>query len=153
MLKPGDRAPEVNLEDQDGRPFLLSSYRGKSPVVLFFYPKDDTPVCTKEACMFRDQHTEFTGLDAVVAGISDDGRASHKRFAEEHHLPYALLSDADGAVRAAFGLRALLGFKPRATFVIDSEGIIRAVVVDRLNAGKHVRMALAALGDQRLTKS
>lgn len=153
MLKPGDPVPEVNLEDQDGRPFELSSLRGKSPAVLYFYPKDDTPVCTKEACTFRDQHAEFIGLNAVVIGISDDDPASHKRFVEEHRLPFTLLSDVDGAAREAFGLKALFGFKARATFVIDAEGIIRAVVEDRLNAKRHVREALAALHDQGLAKS
>lgn len=153
MLQIGDRAPEVQLADQHGSLFKLSALHGKSPVVLYFYPKDDTPVCTKEACTFRDQHAEFTGLDAVVVGISDDDVASHKRFAFEHHLPFTLLSDVDGAAREAFGLRALLGFKARATFVIDTDGIIRAVVEDRLSAKRHVREALAALRDQRLTKS
>ena len=153
MLQIGDRAPEVQLTDQHGSQFRLSTLHGKSPVVLYFYPKDNTPVCTKEACTFRDRHAEFVGLDAVVVGVSDDDVASHKRFAEEHRLPFTLLSDVDGAAREAFGLRALLGFKARATFVIDAEGIIRAVVADRINATRHVREALAALRDQGLARS
>ena len=153
MLQIGDRVPEVKLDDQNGSLFLLSALHGKSPVVLYFYPKDDTPVCTKEACTFRDRHAEFAGLDAVVIGISDDDVASHKKFAEEYRLPFTLLSDVDGAAREAFGLRTLLGFKARATFVIDAEGIIRAVVADRLNATRHVRDALAALSGQGLARS
>lgn len=153
MLQVGDRAPEVNLADQHGSLFRLSVLHGKSPVVLYFYPKDDTPVCTKEACTFRDRHDEFAGLDAVVVGVSDDDVDSHKRFAEEYRLLFTLLSDVDGAAREAFGLRALLGFKTRATFVIDAEGIIRATVADRLNATRHVREALAGLRDQGLARS
>ncbi len=153
MLKVGYHAPEVELVDQFGNLFQLSALRNKSQVVLYFYPKDDTPVCTKEACTFRDQHAEFAGLDAVVVGISDDDVASHKRFATAYRLPFALLSDVDGKARAAFGLRTLLGFTARATFVIDTEGIIRAVVMDRLSAKRHVRKALAALRDQGLASS
>ena len=153
MLKIGDHAREVELSDQNSDFFKLSALLGKGPVVVYFYPKDDTPVCTKEACTFRDRHAEFTGLDAVIVGISDDDVASHKRFATAHRLPFTLLSDVDGKAREAFGLRTLLGFKARATFVIDTEGIIRAVVEDRLSAKRHVREALAALRDQGLARS
>ena len=153
MLKVGDSAPGIISTDQDGNPFHLSDLKGKSAVVLYFYPKDGTPVCTIEACIFRDRHEELTGLDAVVVGISDDPVASHKVFANEHRLPFLLLSDVDGKARTAFGLRSLLGSKARATFVIDKAGIIRAVVEDRLNAKRHVREALEALRHQGLAKS
>ena len=153
MLKAGDLAPEVELSGPDGQPFRLSALLTKGPVVLYFYPKDDTRVCTQEACTFRDDHSEFTGLGASVVGVSDDDAASHQRFAAEHELPFLLLSDPEGRARGAFGLRSLLGFKARATFVIDGKGIVRAVISDRLNARKHVRGALDALRDQDLTKS
>ena len=152
MLKVGDMAPEVTLNTQDGRPFRLSSLHGKDPAVIYFYPKDDTPVCTAEACAFRDNHAEFLGLGAAVVGISDDDADSHRRFAAAHELPFLLLSDPEGAARAAFGLRTLLGFKARATFVIDRKGVVRAVISDRLSARRHVREALAALRDQGFTK-
>ena len=153
MVKAGDPAPDVELIGPDGQPFRLSSLLAKGPLVLYFYPKDDTPVCTAEACTFRDNFSEFTGLGASVVGVSDDDAASHQRFAEEHELPFLLLSDPDGKARAAFGLKALLGlFKARATFVIDGKGVVCAVISDRLNARRHVREALDALRDQDLTK-
>ncbi|MCI1752194.1 MAG: peroxiredoxin [Flavobacteriales bacterium] len=153
MLKPGDRAPDVELLDQNGHPFLLSSLRGKGPVVLYFYPKDDTPVCTKEACTFRDDHSAFADLGATIIGISKDDSSSHRAFAERYKLPFTLLSDLEDAAFHAFGLQRFLGLKERATFVIDEKGLIRAVISSRLNAGKHVREALAALRDQGLAKS
>lgn len=149
----GDRAPEVELADQHGSMFRLSAMLGKGPMVLCFYPKDDTPVCTREACTFRDRHDEFTGLGATVFGISDDGAASHKRFAGKHRLPFTLLSDVDGAARKAFGLRARLGFQTRVAFVIGADGIIRAVVADRLNATRHVREALGTLRVQGVART
>ncbi len=152
MLKAGDLAPDVELTGPNGQPFRLSSLLAKGPVVIYFYPKDDTPVCTAEACSFRDNHSEFTGMGASVVGVSDDDATSHQRFAKEHDLPFLLLSDPAGKAREAFGLRLLLGFKARATFVIDGNGVIRAVISDRLNARRHVREALDALRGQDLTK-
>lgn len=153
MLQPGDRAPDLQLPDQDGRSVRLSDLIAKGPVVVYFYPKDDTPVCTKEACTFRDAQEDFVGLEASIVGISDDDPGSHKRFAEKHGLPYTLLSDEKGEARSAFGLRSFLGLKDRATFVIGQDGRVRSVIRDRLNARKHVREALAALRDQGLTRS
>lgn len=153
MLKAGDPAPDVELTGPDGQPFRLSSLLAKGPLVLYFYPKDDTPVCTAEACSFRDNHAEFTGLGASVVGVSDDDAASHRRFASEHGLPFLLLSDPEGKAREAFVLRTLFGFKARATFVIDGKGVVRAVISDRLNARKHVTEALDALRDQDLIRS
>jgi peroxiredoxin Q/BCP len=151
MLKAGDHAPDVELTGPDDRPFRLSALLEKGPVVLYFYPKDDTRVCTREACTFRDNYPEFTGLGASVVGVSDDDAASHQRFATKHGLPFLLLSDPGGKAREAFGLRLLFGSKARATFVIDGEGAVRAVISDRLNAGRHVRKALEALHAHALT--
>lgn len=153
MLSPGSQAPELVLEDQDGNLFRLSSLRGKGPVVLFFYPKDETPVCTREACGFRDLHNAFTTHGATVIGISADRPASHRAFVELHGLPYLLLSDPEDAAFRAFGLRRVLGMKQRATFVLDPEGIIRAAISSRLDARKHVRRALEAVQAQRFTRS
>lgn len=153
MLKLGSAAPEVELQDQNGQLFRLSSLRGKGPVVVYFYPKDGTPVCTKEACHFRDDHAAFAGLGATVIGISADSVADHKTFADQHKLPFILLSDPEDVAFRAFGLKSFLGLKERATFVLDSSGIVRSALQDRLNARKHVQKALEALSDQGLAKS
>lgn len=153
MLNRRSQAPEVVLKDQQGQVFRLSSLRGSGPVVLYFYPKDETRVCTKEACNFRDNHSAFLGLGATVVGISADTPASHLAFAERHQLPFILLSDPDDVAFHAFGLKSFMGLKERATFVIDDQGTVRAVISSRLDAGKHVRQALAALRGQGLAKS
>jgi peroxiredoxin Q/BCP len=152
MLKPGNQAPELVLEDQEGRMFRLSSLRGKSCAVVYFYPKDETPVCTAEACGFRDHFTEFQALGAVVIGISRDGMTSHRLFAERHQLPFLLLSDPKDQAFTAFGLKQFLGLRQRATFVVDERGIIRASISSWLNAAKHVRNALEALSAQGLAR-
>lgn len=150
MLKAGSPAPEVALDDQHGRPFRLSSLRGHRNVVLFFYPKDGTSICTKEACAFRDSYADFVRHDTEVIGISDDDAASHQGFAQHWRLPFTLLSDVGGQARKAFGVDRWLGLLPgRATFVIDKAGIVRAVVNDRFRAERHVREALQALRDER----
>jgi peroxiredoxin Q/BCP len=144
-VRVGDRAPEFSLEDAEGKTVRLADLRG-SPVVLYFYPKDDTPGCTKEACTFRDQYEDFQEAGARVIGVSSDSRASHRRFAERYRLPFTLLSDRGGKVRKLFGVPATLGLLPgRVTFVIDGEGIVRHVFNSQLDATRHVREALAAL--------
>jgi thioredoxin-dependent peroxiredoxin len=151
MLKPGSPAPEVVLHDQHGRVFRLSLLHGSKNAVLFFYPKDETAICTKEACAFRDSYEAFVASDTVVIGISDDDVASHQGFAEHWRLPFTLLSDTDGRARKAFGVDRWLGLlRGRATFVIDKQGIIRAVVNDRFSAERHVNDALAAIRDQAI---
>lgn len=150
MLKPGDHAPEFTLASAAGEPFRLSAYRGVKNVVIFFYPKDNTLVCTREACAFRDRHAEFLERNAVVIGISDDDAASHEHFAAQWNLPYPLLSDPGGVVRKAYGSVGLLGLlKGRVTFVIGRDGIIQHVVRDRFRAQAHIDEALQALDAQR----
>jgi len=150
MPRVGEQAPELALKDAAGNTFRLSDHRGRSPVVLFFYPKDNTYVCTREACAFRDRYEEFRTLGAVVVGISDDDEASHQRFADSHALPYPLLSDPGGAARKAFGATGPFGWmKARVTFVIDREGRVLHLVRDRLRAQVHVDEALEALRAQR----
>lgn len=148
MAKPltvGDSAPDFALTDQDGQRVKLSDFRGR-PVVLFFYPKDDSPGCTAQACSFRDQHQVFAEAGAVVIGISGDATSSHRRFAEKHHLPYRLLTDADGSVQRAYGVHKTLGLLPgRVTFVIDGDGVIRHRFASQLLVHKHVEEALAAV--------
>lgn len=142
----GHPAPDFELPDQKGRVVRLSEFRGRQPVVVYFYPKDDTNGCTAEACGFRDQYTQFETADAVVLGISDDSTESHARFAAKYNLPFRLLSDKGGTVRKAFGVKKTLGIIPgRVTFVIDREGILRHVFSSQTAFTKHVSEALAGL--------
>lgn len=142
----GDAAPDVVAEDQHGRRFALAELRGKSPVVLFFYPQDNTPVCTWEACRFRDAFEEFVAAGATVVGVSSDSVQRHQAFATQYQLPFVLLADVDGALRRAFGVPKSLGLLPgRVTYVIDREGIVRRIIRATLDAPKHVREALTAV--------
>jgi peroxiredoxin Q/BCP len=145
-LTAGTRAPDFTLADQDGRLVSLASFQGKKNLVVYFYPKDDTPGCTKESCAFRDQFTAFSDAGAEVLGISSDSEASHKAFAEKYRLPFRLLSDRGGKVRAAFGVPATLGLLPgRVSYVIDKQGVIRHAFNSQLNPLQHVDEALAVL--------
>jgi len=119
---------------------------GEKPVVLYFYPRDDTPGCTKEACAFRDSFEEFRRLDAEVIGISSDSVESHRNFAKNHDLPFTLLSDGEGKVRRLYGVPNTLGLFPgRVTYVIDEEGVVRHIFSSQLGMEKHVEEALKAL--------
>jgi peroxiredoxin Q/BCP len=140
----GDRVPSFTLPDQDGKPFRLEEALAKGPVVLFFYPKDDTSGCTVEVCSFRDANAEFLAAGAVVAGVSSDDESSHRRFVDKHKLPYPLLSDRGGALRKQLGVpRAFLGLADgRVTYVIDQGGILRHRFESMLGANKHVDEAL-----------
>ena len=115
-------------------------------MVLFFYPKDGSPVCTKEACAFRDAYEDFVEAGAVVIGVSGDSEAQHQAFASNHRLPFTLVSDADGSVRKAFGVPKSMGLLPgRVTYVIDSEGIVRHVFSSQFAADRHVKEALEVI--------
>jgi peroxiredoxin Q/BCP len=138
----GDPAPEFELANQDGETVRRSDLEG-DPLVLFFYPKDHSPVCTREVCQFRDAFEDLRDLDATVVGVSQDPPDEHARFREEHDLPFDLLSDEDGEVAEAYGVDGFLATR-RTTFVIDANGTI----VDRTWSplpGSHVKGALAAL--------
>jgi len=142
----GDRAPEFTLPSQIGAQVSLAQYRGQQAVVLFFYPKDGTAVCTKEACSFRDAYEDFIQAGAVVIGVSSDAVESHQAFASGHRLPFELLSDADGFLRKAFGVPKTLGLLPgRVTYVIDKEGVVRHVFSSQFSADRHVAEALAVV--------
>ncbi|HJQ29628.1 MAG TPA: peroxiredoxin [Rubrobacter sp.] len=139
-------APLFTLPSQAGEMVSLEDFLGRKPVVLYFYPKDDTPGCKREACAFRDDYEQFGGLDAEVVGISSDSVESHRRFAENHGLPFTLLSDEGGKVRRLYGVRNTLGLLPgRVTYVIDREGVVRHVFSSQLAASRHVEEALGAL--------
>jgi thioredoxin-dependent peroxiredoxin len=145
-LEAGAKAPEFTLNDQDGNPVSLSSFRGQKNVVVYFYPKDDTPGCTKESCAFRDHFTAFSDVGAEVLGISSDSEQSHKKFKEKHRLPFRLLADKGGKTRKAFGVPATLGMLPgRVTYVIDKQGTIRHAFNSQINATQHVDEALGIL--------
>ncbi len=139
----GDPAPGFSLPDADGKTVSLSDFKGRKAVVLYFYPKDDTPGCTKEACSFRDSYEDFTAAGAEVIGVSSDAVASHQGFAKKHRLPFKLLSDKGGVLRKSYGVPATLGLLPgRVTFVIDKEGVVRHVFNSQLAATQHVSEAL-----------
>jgi peroxiredoxin Q/BCP len=143
MLNIGDRVPDFRLENGSGESVSLSDFWGKTVVVLFFYPKDNSRICTIEACGFRDNYELFKELGSEVIGISSDSSTSHAEFASSHRLPFILLSDTDGAVRKRFGISRTLGLLPgRATFIIDKKGIIRHVFLSQIRARKHVDEAI-----------
>jgi thioredoxin-dependent peroxiredoxin len=140
----GDPAPDVRLVCPDGT-FPLTDLRGHW-VVLYFYPKDDTPGCTAEACSFRDAFEDFTDAGAEVIGVSGDSAESHAAFSAKHRLPFRLVSDEDGALRRAFGVGRSMGILPgRVTYVIDPEGVVREVFNSQLRARQHHQRALDAI--------
>jgi len=148
MLKAGELAPDFELPDQDGRKQRLSTLLDGSPLILYFYPADFTPGCTQEACDLRDLHTRILASGLRVVGISPQSPESHRRFREQHSLPFTLLSDEDKVAIKAFGVDGPLGIGVRrATFLIDAmRKIVDAVVAD-LRIGRHqefVERAIAA---------
>lgn len=147
MVQVGDRAPDFKRDTAGGEKVSLSELNaeGKS-VVLFFYPKDESPVCTKEACHFRDQYEDFVDAGAVVIGVSSDGKKSHQKFSENHALPFHLISDAGSVLRKAFAVRNDYFLIPgRVTFVIDKAGVVRHRFESPRNALGHVEEALATV--------
>jgi peroxiredoxin Q/BCP len=138
-------APEFTLPDQEGTAITLSHLQG-GWVVVYFYPKDDTPGCTAESCSFRDSFESFTDVGATVIGISSDSIESHKAFALKHSLPFTLLADVDGSVRKQWGVGKTLGLIPgRVTYVIDPAGVIQRVFSSQFRPKKHIEEALAVI--------
>ncbi len=145
-IKVGDTAPDFTLQSQAGESVTLSSFRGQKAVVLYFYPKDDTPGCTTESCTFRDSFQDFQDLGAEVIGISGDSPDSHQKFASKYSLPFTLVSDTGSNVRKAYGVPATLGLLPgRVTYVIDKAGTVRHLFNSQFNPKKHVDEALTVL--------
>ena len=151
VLKEGDAAPEFSLPSSEGREVRLGDFRGKSRVVLYFYPKDDTPGCTKEACGFRDMASDFESQEAVVLGMSLDDEDSHRKFIKKYALPFTLLSDRDAEVCKAYGVYKLKNMYgksfwgiERTTFVIDKEGRI-AKIYPRVKVDHHIQEVLECL--------
>ena len=144
--KIGDMASDFTLLSNIGGNITLSQFLGKNNVVIFFYPMDESPVCSREAEAFRDKYKTFKELDAEVIGISSQSVESHKSFASHHNLPYILLSDTDNNVRKLYGISATLGVVPgRVTFVINKEGIIKHIFSSQFRPAKHAEEALRAL--------
>ena len=138
MFKPGMPAPDFTATLDDGSQFHLASYHGDKNVVLYFYPKDFTAGCTKEACAFRDNYDEIGRYDAIIVGVSGDSESSHGSFRERHHLPFPLIADTDRDLITLYQARGLFGMTARVTYVIDKQGIIRAALRHDLLVGRHV---------------
>lgn len=139
----GDRAPDFMLPDAAGRMTRPFDALARGPLVLYFYPKDRTPGCTREACAFRDDHGAFTEAGATVYGVSGDSPESHAGVAQTHALPFPLLSDRGDRVRDLYGIQHLMGWLPRRiTFVVDREGMVRHVTDSQWRPRKHVSDAL-----------
>ena len=147
MLSKGDQAPQFEGTLSNGKPFKLNSFEGRRHVILYFFPKDFTPGCTKEACSFRDRRPEIAALDAEIVGVSFDTAEKHAQFAEAYNLPYPLVSDSDSAIASKFGVARLGGWLPirRVTFVIDKEGVIQNTIESELNIDRHLDEAIATL--------
>jgi peroxiredoxin Q/BCP len=142
-LAVGDKAPLFQAPLGDGGTFDMADHVGKKAIVIFFYPKDDTPLCTQEACGFRDAYEQFVAAGAEVVGVSADTPASHAAFARKHKLPFPIVSDRDGRLRTLFGVPKLLGFLPgRVTYVIDRAGVVRLAFNSSFTAAGHVQQAL-----------
>ncbi len=144
ILKVGAKVPEFKLPDQDGKMFDINSVLGKKKLVIYFYPKDETPGCTKEACTFRDDYSVFNDADAVIIGISGQSVESHKEFADKYKLPFTLLSDKDNAVRKLFGVRTS-PIPGRVTFVVDKTGHVVYNFDSLTEPEKHVAEAMRIL--------
>lgn len=150
MIEEGKKAPNFKLKDQNGETISLDSFKGKN-VVLYFYPKDDTSGCTKEACNFRDEFPKFSKIDAVILGVSPDSIESHKKFAAKYKLPFSLLSDEKKEVCEKFGVwqeKSMYGKKymgvVRTTFIIDEKGIIKKIF-PKVKVDDHNKEVMEAL--------
>jgi peroxiredoxin Q/BCP len=145
-MRIGDKAPDFELTNQLGSKIRLSDLIMSRNVVLFFYPKDDSPGCTREACAFRDSYEVFKEAGAEVVGISSDSEDSHQHFADKHNLPYTLLSDKGGNVRKLYGVPKTLGILPgRVTYIIDKQGVVCHIFNSQLNFERHIEEALSIL--------
>ena len=143
-LKVNDPAPLFDAISDDGQKFSLSDLLGKSNVVLYFYPKDFTTGCTKEACSFRDNWSKILSLGAILVGVSSDSPETHREFKEKHGLQFVLLSDQNRSIRKLYGVDSRL-IPPRATFVIDKQGKLVSIFNSQISVSKHVEIAINAL--------
>ncbi len=146
-LEVGDKIPDFVLKDQNNNDFNIANFRGKQIMVIYFYPKDDTPGCTTEACAFRDGYEVFTDLDVKVIGISSDGVTSHKKFANKYNLPFTLLADTDKKAQKLFGVpKSFLGMIPgRVTYIVNKGGEVVHIFNSMTNAEKHITESLSII--------
>jgi len=148
-LTEGAKAPAFEARDQHGALVRLADFKGKASVVLYFYPKDDTPGCTAQACSLRDGFAAIQAAGAVILGVSGDSTESHRTFAEKFHLPFSILADPDKRIIEAYGVKMpLVGFARRVTFLIDRKGVVRKVIRDT-RTQDHDQQVLALLGEIR----
>jgi peroxiredoxin Q/BCP len=150
QMKPievGDYMPVFQLKDQNGHNFNIADVLGKKNLVIFFYPKDDSPGCTKQACTFRDNYDDFENADAIIIGISGQSVDSHRSFSTKHQLNYTLLSDEGNKVRKSFGVPSnLLGILPgRVTYIVNKDGQVVYKFSSQLQVTRHVSEALKVL--------
>lgn len=144
-IREGDRLPDFVRTDHQGREIDTAKLRGKW-VVLFFYPKDNTPACTAQSCAFRDMYEDFTAAGAEVIGISADSDKSHQGFAQRHQLPFPIVSDKDGSLKRLLGVPKTLFVLPsRVTYVVDPEGVVRTIFSAWINVGAHIQTALKTI--------
>lgn len=151
-LNIGDKAPDFEAETDSGEKFHLKDHLGKGAVVLYFYPKDNTPGCTAEACSFRDNWERLTPYNVEIFGISSDDHDSHVRFKSKYNLPFTLLSDPGKKIRKLYDATGVL-IPPRITYVIDSEGMIRHVYNSQLKPASHVDEVISALKKMKMEKN
>ncbi|WP_366184742.1 peroxiredoxin [Flavobacterium ovatum] len=151
ILKVGDKVPVFSAKDVRGNVFESQSIIGEKPVVIYFYPKDDTAICTAQACGFRDSYQDFQDLGAEVIGISSDGQQSHQEFSTKHNLPFILLSDEDQKIKNQFGISSrFFGIlSARVTFVVDKDGVVQ-MVFNSIFGKNHIIKALEKV--KELTK-
>jgi thioredoxin-dependent peroxiredoxin len=144
-LAPGESAPEFTAKNQDGKQVRLADFKG-SPLLIFFYPKDDTPGCTKEACLLRDEYSKFKKLGAAILGVSRQDEKSHAAFRDKFHLPFDLLADTDGKIAKQFGIGSMpvVGFYKRQSILLDGNGkVVR--FYDAVDPSKHAHEVLEDL--------
>lgn len=150
QLQLGDEAPDFTAVTSAGDPICLSDYRGKKAVALFFYPQDGTPVCTAQACAFRDVYQDLLQLEVVVIGVSGSDNNSHERFIAAHNLPFPLISDPRGELQKLYGVAPYWGLIPqRTTFLIDREGSIQLKYSALFSSDEHVKQVIAAVSRLR----
>jgi peroxiredoxin Q/BCP len=147
-IQVGSKIPEFSLLDQNGKEFNSKDVVGKEKLVIYFYPKDETPGCTKEACAFRDNYEVFRNAGATIIGISGQSVESHKEFAENHHLPFTLLSDTDNKVRKLFGVKTA-PIPGRVSFVVDKTGTVVYTFDSLTQATRHVDEAMRILKEMK----
>ena len=142
-IKVGDKAPDFTLTSSTGEQVSLKDFQGKKSVVLYFYPKDDTPGCTAESCAFRDSYEQFKEAGAEVIGVSADSQQSHEQFASKYKLPFILLSDTGNKLRQLYGVPSTLFILPgRVTYAIDKHGVVRHIFDSMMNFQGHVEESM-----------